>query len=222
MTATTAIAKLNDATVALHEAFENHGTEWNEIGKTLVNFQKPERVAEMAGCIDYMGTIRDSFKNYDFAIAKAAPLIADIASKRQPCDLFYGDDSDEDVKACEEVSLALSDFVACFDKSDEEIAAEIFDFIKEKDSDVTFNFGHPIVNTWDKGTNPNDITSFDVADVLILVLENWSRYEEFNIGTVRMLAMMYLEVLCSNSVIREVLATEWLGIIRAQWTTEED
>lgn len=214
--------KLNDATVALGEAFENNGTEWNENGKTLVDFQNGDQIVNLAGSIEFMRTIRDGFQNYDFAIAKAAPLIAEIASKNAPCDLFYGDDSDEDVKACEEVSLALCDFIACFDKSNEEIAAEIFDFIKEKDSDVAFNFGHPIVNAWDKGTNPNDITSFDVGHVLILVLENWSRYEEFNVGSVRMHAMMYLEVLISNSAIWEALATEWLEIIRAQHTTEKD
>jgi hypothetical protein len=221
MTSSTSIAKLTTATDALRTAFESHGTEWNEKGKTLVNFQKAEQVINLAGSIDHMGTIRDGFQNFPFAIAKAAPLVAEIAATRAPCDLFFGDDSDEDVTACEEVSLALCDFVACFDKSDEDIAAEISDFIKEKDGDFDSTREHTIAGAWDKGTNPDEIELMEVENVLDLALEDWAEGKGCGFDSVREPALMYLNALRSNTAIMEILAIEWLEIIRAQWTAEE-
>jgi hypothetical protein len=221
-TTTTATEKLNATTEALREAFETNGTEWNEDGKTLVNFQKAERIAEMDERIQYMGAISDGFKNYDFSIAKAAPLIAEIASKRMPCDFFYGDDSEEDVTAVKEVSLALYDFVACFDKSDEEIAVEISNFIKKNDGDIDLTGGHTIADAWERGTKPDEIDLEQVESKLDLALDCWSDADWGGNDSVRKPALMYLNALHSKPAIKEILATEWLEIIRAQCTTEED
>jgi hypothetical protein len=136
--------------------------------------------------------------------------------------LFYEDDSEEDVAACEEVSLALCDFVACFDRSDEEIAEEISKFIAEKDEDFDFTGGHTIAGAWEKGTNPEEIELFEVENVLDLVLEGWAEGKGCSCDSVREPALMYLNALRSNPAIMEILATEWLEIIRAQHTTEED
>lgn len=221
MTAKTAIKRLNAATLALREAFETHGNVWNENGKTLVDFQNAEHVAEMSGRVQYLETMRDEFKNYDFAITKAAPHIAEIASTRVPCDLFYGDNSEEDVRAVEDFSLTMCAFIACFDKSNEEIAIEISAFIAEKDEDFDFTGGHTIAGAWDKGTNPDEIELTEVENVLDLALEGWADDESWNLQSVREPALMYLHALRRYPAIMEILAAEWLEIIRAQWTSEE-
>ena len=215
MTDTTAIAKLNDATIALREAFETHGTEWNENGKTLVDFQKAEHVAKMSDRVQYLETMQDGFKNYDFAIAKVAPLIAEIASKRAPCYLFSEDDSEEDVAAGEDVSIALSDFVACFDKSNEEIAAEISDFIKEKDADFDFTGGHTIPGAWDKAIDPAEIDLDQVENVLDMALDGWADGAGYNsTEQLRNSSRVYLSVLRTNPPVMAIVVTDWLEIIR--------
>lgn len=221
MTTETAIEKLNTATAALRAAFETHGNDWNENDKTLVDFQNAEHVAEMSGRVQYLETMRYGLKNYDFAVAKAAPLIAQIASKRAPCYLFSEDDSEEDATACEDASSALCSFVDCFDKYDEEIAEEISKFISEQDGDFDFTGGHTIASAWDKSTNPDEIELMEVENVLDLTLECWADNERNAPYSVRKPALTYLNALRSNPAIMEILAAEWLEIIRAQWASEE-
>ncbi len=58
--------------------------------------------------------------------------------------------------------------------------------------------------------------------MLDLALEGWADGEGCSLDSVREPALMYLNALRRNPAIMEILAAEWLEIIRVQLTTEAE